>query len=217
MLNIKVILVILLAISLSFTAQAQEANTLGRTVLKISPVEFGRAEFKLGVEHFFANRKSSISFMPSAILKESLQETKKRWLTAAQYRFYLSHINKADRNTLFGFENYAFYTGIFGLYQSYKKDYSREYYDDLTDTYRSGDFHKEVTAQEGGLILGLQISITKRIIVDLNLGGSIRNNKLEDNFDYEQPNYYYYEDYSVFEPEYKGVKPVIGFMIGIVL
>lgn len=215
MLNVKSIFTILL-IGLAFTfGQAQESVDEGSTVLKISPVEFGKAEFKLGVEYFLGNGKSSISIIPSAILKDSYREKKKGWKLMAQYRFYLSNINKADRNTLFGFENYAFYTGITGGYQSYEEDYYREYYNQDNDVYESGEFRKELTAQEGGLILGLQVSITKRIIVDFNVGGSIRNNKLIDDFDYSAAEYYYYEDYSVFEPEYKGVKPSIGLMIGI--
>ena len=195
--------------------QAQEVEQLGHTVLKISPVEFGHAEFKVGIEQFLGSRKSSISVIPSATLKESLREKKEGWQVIMQYRFYLSHINKVNRNTLFGFEEYAFYTGVFGLYQDYAEDYTRDYYNMVTDTYESGKFSKELTAQEGGLILGLQISITKRIIVDLNLGGSIRNNEITDDYIYDTD--YNYDDYSFFEPEYKGVKPVLGFMLGIVL
>lgn len=185
-----------------------------KNALKISPFGFGNSEFQMSYERYFGeNRRSCLMLAPSIILKESNDITKEGWQAMAQYRFFLTHFNKQAQHTFLGVYNYGFYAGLYGQYGSYGEDYQRGYYDPATTNYLTGKFRKEVDAVEGGALLGLQADITKRIVIDFYVGGGIKHANFSDTY-LDQYNPEYTDSYGVFDPEYSGVKPKIGFLIG---
>jgi len=182
--------------------------------IRISPAEFGRAEFQINYERYFKNRSSSITISPSVFLKENREQTIEGWQVMGQYRFYLSHLNKANQRNFLGMENYGFYAGIYGLYMDYTEDFLQFYWDDETQTQYSETFRKEVTAIEGGALIGVEVDITKRIQVDFFVGGGIRYSDYTNTYEDLMPDDVYYYD-NVFDPEYQGVKPKVGLSLGV--
>ena len=206
--------IITILMMIPFLLMAQEGHFGYNNAVKISPVELGNAEFQMSYEKYFGERTSSIMISPSFILKEEGQESKKGWQIMGQYRFYLTHIRKDQQSTFLGLHNVGFYTGLYGQYLDYDEDYISGYWDEKTQLYITDIFDKKINAYEGGAIIGMQIDVTPRIILDFYIGGGIRYTEIEDNRT-DPNNYDYYESYSVFDVEYKGVKPRIGFQIGI--
>jgi len=206
---------------LFFAGGIQAQNSKGYTfeknnALKINPFAFGQAEFRIAYEHFFKNRQSSISLIPSYTLREAATEDVKGWQIMSQYKFYLTHLNKDERKNFLSVYNYGFYCGVYGLFNHLTSDYERTYWipdsgDSVTDRYQM-----EVDAFEGGALVGLQTDITKRIVFDFYVGGGLRDGKMIDTFDAVE-SHDYYNDQSVFNPTYKGVRPRIGFQLGVTL
>jgi len=185
-----------------------------KNALKISPVEFGRAEFQMSYERYFGDRTSSLVISPSIILKESSVESKEGFKIEGQYRFYLSHIREDQGDVFLGFHNIGIYTGVYASYMDYTEDYQYFGYDPDNQQSFMLDLTKTATAGEGGAIIGLQIDITSRILLDFFVGGGIRYSDVFDEqstLDKDQ----FFNDPGVFDPEYQGVKPRIGFQLGI--
>jgi len=210
------IILVLLAMACTLPLCGQEFTTTytKNNAIKINPIAFASSEFQLTFERYFNNRKSSISIIPSIILKDSQSEYKEAYQGKIQYRFFLSQINKADRNTFLGFSNFGFYAGVYALYIDYEEDYNNGYWDNDVGKYIEDEYHKDITAFEGGAIIGLQIDVTERILIDFTLGGGVRKANVKDTFISSVENPDYIESYGVFDPEYSGVKPSIALNIG---
>ena len=193
----------------------QSDHFSNRNAIKISPVEFGKAEFQISYERYFGDRSSSITISPSFILKENNYESKEGFQIGGQYRIFLSHVRSDSRSVFLGLHNIGLYTGLYAHYLDYTEDYKFNWWDNSTSTEHNGDFTKKVTAIEGGAIIGVQIDITKRILLDFFVGGGIRYTDYTDSKDGVVPDNYYYEEYGVFDIEYQGVKPRIGFQLGV--
>lgn len=208
---------IILTICFQFTQlHAQEdQSTQKLNVIKLSPFEFGKAEFQVAYERYFGNRSSSIIISPSIILKDNNNETKEGYQIMGQYRFYLSHLNKANGNSFLGMNNWGFYSGIYALYLDYNEEFIFGYYDPISSNYISGKYKKELTSFETGAIIGVQVDITSRFVFDFYIGGGVRKSDLYDERVEIENNQDYFTDYGVFDVEYQGVKPKIGFQIGI--
>lgn len=185
-----------------------------KNAIKISPFEFGRAEFQLSYEKYFNNRKSSISIVPSIFLRDNEEEKATGWQLMSQYRFYLTHFNGEAERMFLGLYNVGFYTGIYGLYLDYSEDFLRGVYDPITYEYIMTPHSKTVNSFEGGPLLGVQIDITKRILIDFFVGGGIRWSDYTNSYADEVENF---GSFGVFGAEYTGVKPKLGFSIGITL
>lgn len=179
--------------------------------LKISPGEFTRAEFQIAYERYFKNRNSSISIMPSIILKDTHDENIEGYQVMGQYRFYLTHLNAENKRNFFGLYNLGFYTGVYGLFQKYNGEFIKGDWDNITQEYIAKDYEKNIRAYEGGALIGLQIDITRRIVIDFYLGGGIRKTDYTNTYEEESE---YALQYGIFEPEYTGVKPKLGFLVG---
>jgi len=199
--------------SLTLYAQEDFLSTGYNSAIKITPATFAKSEFQLTYEKYFNNRKFSISLIPSIILKDNNDESKEGWQGMSQLRFYLSHLNKENGRTFLGMQNYGFYTGVYGLYMDQTEEFLRYYYIPETEQNVSGEFKKEISAIEGGALIGVQVDITKRILIDFYIGGGIRYSSVKDTF-VESGLEEYRESYNVFDPEYKGVKPTAGLLIG---
>ena len=206
---------IFIALLLPLIGIGQSDHFSRQNAIKISPVEFGKAEFQLSYERYFGDRSSSLTISPSFILKENSFESKEGIQIEGQYRFYLSHLRKDQRNVFLGFHNIGLYTGIYLRYMDYSEDYQHYWYDNELGEHQTQEFTKTVNATESGALIGIQIDITQRILLDFFVGGGIRYTDLTDSKDGVINEEIYYEDYGVFDPEYKGVKPRIGFQIGV--
>ena len=211
----KTPLIVLFLCAFGLTAFAQTTTPFAyKNAIKLNPVGFGNSEFQLSYERYFgANRKSSIMIMPSVILKESNDQSKKGWQLMAQYRFFLTHFNKDQQKTFLNAYNYGFYAGVYGLNFNYKEDYLRGYWEPNTNNYINKSYQKSVAAYEGGALLGLQIDITKRILIDFYIGGGLKYVNFEDTYTEQNPTDYPLS-YGVFAPEYSGVKPRLGLLLG---
>lgn len=192
---------------------AQENQFEYNNAVKLNPARFGASEFQISYERYFNDRKSSITVAPSFILEDNNDKSKEGWQVMAQYRFYLTHFNKERESTFLGMDNYGFYTGVYGLYLNYSSNYLRWSYNQESEMIRE-EYHKDVSAQEGGAVIGVQIDITKRILVDFYVGGGVRYTTIDDTFNSNEHPNEWYDTYNVFDPEYKGVKPTIGLLVG---
>lgn len=210
----KNILIILLSL-ITLSTYAQDTHFENKNSLKISVFEFGRAEFQCTYEHYFGNRSSSISIMPSIILTENREEYTKGFQIMGQYRIYLSHLRSDEQHVFLGMHNIGFYTGAYGLIRDQKEDYSFGYWDNSKNEYVNDIYSKTVLAYEGGVIIGIQIDITSRIVLDYYMGGGVRYTDNTDTFE-DPGDDIYIDSYGVFDQEYQGVKPRFGLQVGIV-
>jgi len=182
--------------------------------IKISPAEFGNAQFEMSYERYFGERTSSLTIMPSIFLKDDVKESKEGYQVGVQYRVYLSHV-RSDQNSVFlGFHNLGLYAGIYAQYLDYKEDYQFYSWNNETNESVILDLAKDVNSTEGGAIIGVQFDVTKKILIDFYIGGGVRYSDFTDTKNgIVDPNIHY-EEVSVFDPEYKGVKPKVGFQLG---
>lgn len=209
----KIFLIIAFVFPVFLFGQSDHFNN--KNAVKISPVEFSKAEFQIAFERYFGDRSSSITISPSIILKENNFESIEGFQIGGQYRIFLSHLRSDSRSVFLGFHNIGLYTGLYAQYQDYKKDYKFTWWEMGTNVEQNQEFTKKVSAIEGGAIIGVQIDVTKRILIDFYVGGGIRYSDFTDSKDGVVDESYYYEEYGAFDPEYKGVKPRIGFQLGV--
>ena len=207
--SIQFLLCILPILGMSQSAHFDQVNAI-----KISPAEFGNAQFEISYERYFGDRSSSLIILPSIFLKEDIRESKEGYQLGAQYRVYLSHVRNDEKSVFLGFHNIGLYAGVYAQYLDYTEDYQFSWWNDKLGESFTQSMTKDVNATEGGAIIGVQIDITKKILIDFYIGGGVRYSDFTDTkIDVVDPNYYY-EDVSVFDPEYKGVKPKIGLQLG---
>lgn len=179
-----------------------------KNVLRLSPVELGRAEFQVGYERYFANRAQSLVLNPSVIKASRGVEKKDGFQLMAQYRFYLSQLQRETNETL-NMYNIGFYAAPYALGLTFKETYEFYNYSPETNKDNVSLVDETVNAVEGGALLGIQLDITRRIVLDFFVGGGIRESAVTSN-NTEDVN-----QYGIFENGYTGVKPRIGFQMGI--
>lgn len=206
---IQFLLYILPTLGMSQSAHFDQTNAI-----KISPAEFGNAQFEISYERYFGDRSSSLIILPSIFLKEDIRESKEGYQLSAQYRVYLSHIRSDEKSVFLGFHNIGLYAGVYVQYLNYNEDYQLSWWDDENSESYTQTMTKDVSATEGGAILGVQIDLTKKILLDFYIGGGVRYSDFTDTKTAVVDPNYYFENVSVFDPEYKGVKPKVGFQIG---
>lgn len=201
-------------LQLTLLSQSIERDFKYNNAIKLSPFNLGQSEFQASYEYYFAKRKSSIIVSPSVFLRETQESSMVGYQAMLQYRVYLTHVNKDEGHTFLGMYNYGFYAGLYGLYFDYLEDYTRGYWSDATQEYIIDDFEKSAQSVEGGAILGLQVDITSRILLDFYVGGGIRKSDSTDTY-IDRVADESYSTMGVFDPAYTGVKPTVGFQIGI--
>lgn len=201
-----------------FNLFSQDANIVADPIkynnaIKISPFEFRRSEFQLVYERKLGNGKSSISIMPSLFKKENDYETISGYQFMSQFKFFLSHFDQNSHNLILDIKALDFYSGPYALFGNHKREYISSNWDNVSNQYVEKLVKDDINAQEVGAVLGLQIEITPRVNADIYLGGGIRFADKSTNF---IPKDHYYKMHSrVFELEYSGVKPRLGFQFGI--
>lgn len=178
-----------------------------KNVLKLSPVELVRAEFQVGYERYFKNRAQSLNVLTSIISGKNGSETRDGLQLFGQYRFFLSHLQKETHQTL-NMYNIGFYTAPYALGLTYKGTYESGDYDPINGEFVTKLIDERINAFEAGALMGIQLDITSRIVLDLFLGGGVRRS-FTDVSDESQ------NEYGLMELGYTGVKPRIGLQMGI--
>ena len=183
------------------------------SVVKLSPFEFSRAEFKLSYEQYILDRRHSVLISPTIILKGDEEDQRKGWRAMLQYRYYLSHLNDANGNEFIGISNVGIYAGLYGLYLDYNDKYVQSIWDPVQQKNVISNNERSIKSQEGGAIIGLQVDLTQRFVIDFYVGGGIRNSDTE--YSSDEPTTYHPDRGGIFPYDYIGVKPTFGFMLGL--
>ena len=203
----------------AFTQSDEAIKPEYTSTLKVSPIQFGSSYFEISYEKFFSNNKRSIHISPMIMLKQNSYEEFKGIQLELQYRLYLKQLNK-EENATWVFSDIDLYSGFYANGLTYTENYNMGYYEydpiTMREEYKDGNFDKDINGGEGGVFVGLQFTLAKRIVIDVLAGGGIRYSDVVD--EYVPPeNQYYYNDYGVFDLEYLGVKPKLNIQIGITL
>lgn len=208
--NIIILFLMILSPFIAFAQQETEAfrGYEYKNSLKLSPFEMASSEFQMSYERYFKDRTQSFVVFPTIILYERNNESKEGFQLEAQYRFYLTHLQKESSMTLYMY-NIGFYAApyISGINQH--QIYNYGYYNDRDFNYVEIRVDEKVSAIEGGAVMGIQFDITKRVLLDFYAGGGIRKANVESNY----PNLI---SYGIFEKGYTGVKPTVGLQFGII-
>jgi|GEM_PF-5616119 len=101
----------------------QSAHFDQMNAIKISPAEFGNAQFEMTYERYFGDRTSSLILMPSIFLKDDVRQSKEGYQLGAQYRVYLSHLRSDEKSVFLGLHNVGLYAGVYAQYLDYSEDY----------------------------------------------------------------------------------------------
>lgn len=190
------------------TMQSEEFEYEYKNVLRLSPIELGRAEFQVGYERYFANRDQSIGLFPSLIKSSRGEESRDGFQMMLQYRFYLSQLQRKANETLNMF-NIGFYAAPYLIGLTSKETSERYSYNPETFGDEYYFVEETINALEGGALLGIQLDITRRIVLDFYVGGGIRESKVTSTDNIQGG------DFGIFEAGYAGVKPRIGLQMGI--
>lgn len=189
------------------------------STLKVSPIQFASSYFEISYERFFKNKKRSIHISPMIMLKQNSFEEFKGIQLELQYRLYLGSLDKENNKTWI-FSDIDLYSGFYMNGMAYTENYLEYFHEfdpvTMQDEYREGFFDKDINAAEGGVFVGLQFTLTNRIVMDVLVGGGVRYSDVVDEF-VPGINQTYYRDYGVFDLEYLGVKPKLNIQIGITL
>ncbi len=196
-------------------------NTSGQRMnaLKLSPFELGFSKFQVSYERTMPGLKQTFQISPAIFLKQG-QESKEGFEIMAQYRYILNRFPKEEGGRIFlGMHSISWYSGAYALYQDYSEDFIEGIYNEATFEYSNQAFTSTNQSFEGGVLMGIQFNITERILVDFYTGGGIRKSEVNDEYrDFiEDMDLMYYDEYGVFDPQFTGVKPKFGFMVGITL
>lgn len=187
-------------------AQASDSKEAYNQVLKLSPFEFGRSQFQVGYERYFNNKTRSVVFMPSFILKRNNNHNSDGAELGLQYRMYLSQNDGGI------FHRIGYYSGFYGFGMVLREEYQLFNYAPNNPNGTPYTATNDVKSLEGGVLLGIQIDITKRIVLDFFAGGGVRYSNVVDQRAQQES---YYSNYGVFDREYTGIKPRVGFQLGV--
>ena len=201
----------LLIVSNSFDLSAQEF--FQNNSVRLSPFDLVGGQFELTYERYIKERYVSICIMPSLYFQSQGQESTLGYQAELQFRRYLSHFRSDEQKIIFGMHNVGFYGGAYLLGLNLEEDYLKGYYDPKINDYRTDLYTSKVGAAEGGVMLGVQVDITKFIVVDFYIGGGVRAADYETNEPTEVDPYF--DENGIFDLDYQGIKPKIGFQMGI--
>lgn len=183
--------------------------------LKVSPIQFGQSYFEISYERFINEGKHSLQFSPMIMLKRNSSEEFKGIQFEMQYRIYLKKLEKGIQGTWI-FSNIDLYSGLYANGLSYNEESIWGYnYDPVTMEEIMYEREADIIAAEGGLFVGLELIISKRIVLDFTVGGGVRYSEVDEIFTNNPSNTTSY--YDVFDLGYYGVKPKLNLQIGITL
>ena len=209
--HMKKIITLLFFIALfanKLKAQDEVVDTPSSVVVKLHPQQFIDKTFFLSLEKF--NKKFENSFSIGLGLTSSNNYVNESGYKAEfQYRYFpLKFAEKKRQNSkspYFG----GIYAGIF-LNHSYNVGESKYFsYNGGPDPVEITNKHT-VTAFNPGVLIGYQQTIFEILYIEAFVGGGIRTASIADT----NPDEFYYNN-GIFDEDYRGVFPKIGFSIGL--
>ena len=204
---------------------AQEEKPFSKYLFKMSPQYLFQNTLKAGVEVMNQPRTKSFTFLLNAVANNKNEDDRYRANPyngaglEIQTRKYLNPltIQKSKR----GKEYYqsVYFSGLVqgGSYNA-KYDYSTYTWDPVTQTSVSVDVKYKSTVQNValGFTIGLQRTLWKVLTIDGYIGAAYQISAV--NVSGQKPNNdYFYENSGILSPQYYGVLPKVGVMIGVTL
>lgn len=194
-------------------------SLLGQTVkpgfLGISPFHFFRNTFVATYETGIGQDKS-VLISPGVILKDNLNESITGFLAEVQFRYYLIHPSFEGMDTKYGGARWQPYVAPYYQYTSISKEFPGYYYDPLGGLSKEYTTNRDITAHAGGVLVGCRALLTKNLFVDLTLGGGFRLSEVKDSYSIVLPEPVpVYNNFDIFDYEYKGIAPKVAFTVGI--
>lgn len=180
-----------------------------RSILKVNPYSLYNSEVELGYEYFFEDKRWSLGVLTTVSDRQINVGNKDGWEIMGQLKYYLDPIHLNIKSSFINTYSYHFY---FGFYQNYS-EYNIDYFTQAINDAPGQKVTNEVNAVEGGVMLGVQMQVAKRIIFDLYFGGGIKDTEtISGNSDVlDNPIY----GKNLLDPSYQGWKTRAGLHIGV--
>ena len=211
MYNVKQTLIaIFMFAAFSLIGQTNKPGYLG-----ISPFHFFRNTFVATYETGIGQDKTLL-FSPGVILKDNQNESISGFTGELQFRYYLIHPSFEGMDTKLGGARWQPYVAPYYQYSSISKEFPGYYYDPLGGTSKEYTTSRDITAHAGGVLVGCRALLTKNLFVDLTVGGGFRLSDVKDSYSIvlTEP-VPVYNDFDIFDYEYKGIAPKVAFTVGI--
>lgn len=201
------------------TAQAQEPDTLSRTVFKLSPQHFIQNSLKAGVERFNKNHSASFAIFITGMIDNEVWSYSEGGYDGIggelQLRKYISPMKpftskrgKINQQGIYGalYAQGGYYTGAFrGQTYTYEPMNS-------SPTLVTYDYGHRLLNGGLGFTIGYQKTLWQVVFMEAFLGGGIQFARHDiSGTDAEA----YLIDDGITAPGYQGIIPKIGLMIGI--
>ena len=184
--------------------------------IKVSPIQFGKAFFELSYELMLNGGRKSIQFSPTIMLKKSAFEEFSGLQLEAQYRSYIKRLDRPDHNTWI-FSDIDFYAGGYMSGTTFDSDAMRYHYDQERMEQITGIYNQKIKSLEGGVFVGIKLTFSDRLVLDLLAGGGVRYSDVDDPFSEMFDDSYIPRTYDVFDVGYFGIKPKLNLQLGITL
>ncbi len=191
-------------------AQDEEIATPSRTVAKIQPQQFVDNTFFLSLEKFNKDFGKSFNF-GLGLTSTNNEVSQSGYKAEIQYRYYpLKFAESKGRKSGQSYHG-GIYAGIY-LHHSYNQKTTSYYeFNDIPDSdpVLVENKHK-VVAFNPGIVIGYQKTFFEKLYIEAYVGGGIRTGSISDS----RTGYIEYND-GIFDEDYQGVFPKIGFNIGL--
>ncbi|MFY0651017.1 MAG: hypothetical protein JXQ96_03240 [Cyclobacteriaceae bacterium] len=193
----------------AFDAQSQDSSADGpsKTVMKIQPQQFIDHTFFLALEKF--NKDYGKSFMLGLGLTSTNNEySESGYKAEIQYRYYPLKFTENEGRKAGSKYHGGIYASIY-LHHSYNVR-SSPYYDYNNPDPTPMENKRKILAFNPGVTIGYQKTFFEKLYLDVYVGGGIRTTNVSDS----QSGFIDYND-GIFDENYKGIFPKIGFSIGL--
>lgn len=209
----------------SVMGQQQEEIALPKFLFKVSPQQFAINTLKIGAEIFNANQTKSVNFFLYGRFDNNnnngygsyygSDNQSKGFGGEVQFRKYINpfknYTTKRGRTFLQGI-----YVSAYVQSSSYKQDYQYQSYNYNTGGSPTLIQVKESTLNIGsGFTIGVHRTLWKALFIDAYIGGGMQFANYDRSITPPDPNEYFYNYSSITDPEYEGILPKFGLMIGV--
>ena len=207
------------------TLAAQEEMQFNKILFKMSPQHLTRNVLKVGAEIMNKSRTKSYSILLNVSANNRSQDSYGYEIypysgagLELQMRKYLNPLNL--QKTKRGREYYqsAYFSGLIqgGTYDA-KFNYSTSGYNPITGAYNPTYVNYSVSVQNValGFTIGIQRTLWKVLTVDGFIGAAYQISAKT--ISGQQPTGWHYESNGIYTPDYYGVLPKVGLLIGVAL
>lgn len=201
--------------------RAQESETISRTIFKLSPQHFTNNSLKAGVERFNRNHSGSIAIFVTGMLENDGNSFDRNGYDGLagelQLRKYISpmqlYTSKKDRVYRQGIYGAAYVQG-----GSYSGEFSDQYsyFDPNTGmfiTQLNYDYDENIGNWGFGFTIGYQTTLWQVLFLETFMGGGIQFSDIIQTGKTPGPSSF--DDSGINDPDYKGILPKFGILIGI--